>query len=318
MDIFDEVAKAIAQDKSFAEVFTPEIIDRLAELNDAQYDVFKVQLEAHLILSGTEMDGLKNLDKLVRAARARLDEKRSRLPRIPLKEQLPDAPHTDKLFVPSGWVLAADGIYLADAEGVPDCRVCTSPVYIAGKEIDPDRRKTRLILAVKTGEWRTTVVPATFLGKKVASVVTDMGALVLDAKAFSMYWDDFLQTNFETLPVKDADCGLYEELITFVNDNLHQITDNKWGKIVNGKDGDYLALKPEVARRFAKAAGVDFDHLLASLRENDLLLSDGNSRLKTVWFNGRARRMVAVVWSEHADGSRAEQNTTTEADRPRA
>lgn len=85
----------------------------------------------------------------------------------------------------------------------------------------------------------------------------------------------------------------------YIADNIDKISDlGPWGKIVDGKEGSYLALKPEVVRKFAKSAGVDYEHLLLSLREKGFLLSDGGSRLKTVWFNGRARRMVAVAWGK--------------------
>lgn len=305
MDFFDEVVKSILQSKEFAEIFTPEIINSLAGLDDSEYDVFKVQLDAHLILNQVEIKDIKNLDKLVRAARARLEEKRSKLPLVPLREQLPDAPHS-ALFAPPGWLLAPDGVYYADAQGVPKLRACTSPVYVAGKRLDPDKRKAYLLLAAKTGEWRTTAVPASSPGKKAASVVADMGVLVLDAKAFSRYWDDFLRVNWDTLPVTESDCALYDELVSYVADNFGKISDaGPWGKLVDGKEGSYLALKPEVVRRFARTAGVDYEHLLLSLREKGLLLSDGGSRLKTVWFGGRARRMVAVAWDRQASELRS-------------
>jgi hypothetical protein len=309
LDFFDEIVKSVAQGKEFAEVFTLEVVDKLAELDEKDYDVFKVQLDAHLILNQIEMEGVKNLDKLVRAARARLEEKRSKLPPVPLKDQLPDAPD-GALLVPPGWLLAPDGVYRTDAEGVPKIRICTSPVYVAGKRPDPDRRKAYLLLAVKAGEWRTTAVPASSFGRKAASVAADMGVLVLDAKVFSRYWDDFLRANWDALPVAESDCALYDELVSYVADNIDKISDlGPWGKIVDGKGGSYLALRPEIARRFAKIAGVDYEHLLLFLREKDLLLSDGGSRLKTVWFNGRARRMVAVVWDKQV----AEQRSACKA-----
>lgn len=298
MELFDDVFRSVAQGKEFAEIFTPEIIDSLAELSDSEYDVFRVQLDAHLILNQVEIKDIKNLDKLVRAARARLEEKRSRLPLALLKEQMPDAPHANNtLFVPPGWMLAPDGVYCTDAQGVPKLRACTSPVYVAEKRLDPDRRRTHLVLAAKAGEWRTTVVPASSPGKKAASVAADMGVLVLDTKAFSQYWDDFLRANWDALPTAESDCALYDELVAYAADNIDKVSDGPWGKIVDGKEGSYLALKPEVARKFAKTAGVDYDHLLTYLREKGFLFSDGGSRLKTVWFNGRARRMVAVLWS---------------------
>lgn len=299
MDFFDDIFKSVAQGKEFAEVFTPEIVDKLAELDEKGYDVFRVQLDAHLILNQAEMEGVKNLDKLVRAARARLEEKRSKLPPAPLKDQLPDAPE-NALFVPPGWLLAPDGVYRTDAEGVPKLRVCTAPVFASQKRLDPDRGKAHLVLSVKVGEWRATAVPS-FSRKKALSAVADMGALVLDEKAFLRYWDDFLKTNWDALPVVEADCALYDELMAFVADNIDKVSDlGPWGKLVDGKEASYLALKPEVVRMFAKTAGVGYEHLLLSLREKDLLLSDGGSRLKTVWFNGRARRMVAVAWDKQA------------------
>jgi hypothetical protein len=305
LELFDDVFRSVAQGKEFAEVFTPEIIDSLAELNDSEYDVFRVQLDAHLILNQIEMEDIKNLDKLVRAARARLEEKRSKLPLVPLREQLPDAPDS-ALFVPPGWLLTHDGVYQTDAQGVPKLRVCTSPIYVAEKRVDPDRRRTHFLLSVKVGEWRTTAVPASFSGKKAAFAITDMGVLVLDAKAFSRYWDDFLRVNWDTLPVTESDCALYDELVSYVADSLGKISDaGPWGKLVDGKEGSYLALKPEVVRRFARTAGVDYEHLLLSLREKGLLLSDGGSRLKTVWFGGRARRMVAVAWDRQASELRS-------------
>lgn len=305
MELFNEVFRSIAQGKEFAEIFTPEIIDSLAGLDDSEYDVFKVQIDAHLILNQVEVKDIKNLDKLVRAARARLEEKRAKLPPVPLKDQLPDAPDS-ALLVPPGWLLAPDGVYRTDAEGVPKIRICTSPVYVAGKRPDPDRRKAYLLLAAKAGEWRTTAVPASSFERRAASVTADMGVLVLDAKAFSRYWDDFLRTNWDALPVAESDCALYDELVSYVADNIDKISEaGPWGKIVDGKGGSYLALKPEIARRFAKIAGVDYEHLLLSLREKGFLLSDGGSRLKTVWFNGRTRRMVAVVWDRQTSSQRS-------------
>jgi hypothetical protein len=298
LDLFDEVLKSVAQGKEFAETFTPEVIDKLAELGEKEYDVFKVQFDAHLLLNQIKIEGLKNLDKLVRAARARLEEKRSKLPLVPLKEQLPDAPG-NALFIPPGWLLSPDGVYRTDAEGVPKLRVCTAPVFVFQKRLDPDRRKAHLILTAKIGEWRATASPASFSGKKVLSVIADMGALVLDEKAFLRYWSDFLKTNWDALPVAEADCALYDELMAFVADNIDKISETgPWGKLVDGKESPYLALKPEIVRKFARTAGVDYERLLLSLREKGLLVSDADSRLKTVWFNGRARRMVAVVWDK--------------------
>lgn len=297
MEFFDQILKSVAQGKEFAEVFTPEVLDRLAELGEKDYDVFRVQLDAHLILNQIEMEGIKNLDKLVRAARARLEEKRSKLPPVPLKDQLPDAPD-NALFVPPGWLLAPDGVYQTDAEGVPKFRVCTAPVFASQKRLDLDRGKAHLVLSVKVGEWRATAVPSSSR-KKALSAVADMGALVLDEKAFLRYWDDFLKTNWDALPVAEADCALYDELMAFVADNMDKISEaGPWGKLVDGKESPYLALKPEVVRKFARSAGVDYEHLLLSLKKNGLLLSDADSRLKTIWFGGRARRMVAVVWGK--------------------
>lgn len=295
MDFFDDIFKSVAQGKEFNKVFTPEVIDSLAELDEKDYDVFRVQLDAHLILNQVEMEGVKNLDKLVRAARARLEEKRSKLPPVPLKKQLPDAPDT-ALSAPPGWLLASDGVYRTDAEGVPKLRVCTAPVFVFQKRLDPDRGKAHLLLTFKVGEWRTTAVPASSSGKKAASVIADMGVLILDERAFLWYWSDFLKTNWDALPVVKADCALHDELMAFIAENMDKISETgPWGKVVDGKEGSYLALKPDVVKKFARAAGVDYEHLLLLLREKGLLLSDSDSRLKTVWFNGRARRMVAVV-----------------------
>ena len=300
MEFFDEVVRSISQDKEFAEVFMPEVVDRLADLSDSEYDLFRVQLDAHLILNQIEMEGLGNLDKLVRAARARLEEKRAKLPLVPLKDQLPDAPD-NTLSVPPGWLLAPDGVYWTDAEGAPKLRVCTAPVFVFQKRLDPDRGKAHLVLALKTGEWRTVTVPASSSRKKAASVVADMGVLVLDERAFLQYWNDFLKTNWDALPVVEADYALYDELVTFVTDNIDKVSDlGPWGKIVDGREGSYLALKPGVVKKLARMAGVDYEHLLTSLREKGFLLTDGDSRLKTVWFGGRARRMVAVVWDRQA------------------
>jgi hypothetical protein len=299
VELFDELARRMVQNREFSGIFTPEVIDRLAELGEREYDSLKLQLEAHLILNQIEIDGLKNLDKLVRAAHARLEEKRSRLPLIPLKEQLPDAPHADNLRVPPGWLLATDGVYRTDAEGAPRIRASTSPAYPAAKRLDPDRRRARLLVAVHAGEWRTTSIPASLPGKKAASAATDMGALVPDANLFAAYWEAFLKTNWDRMPSLGDDYALYEELVAFILDNADRISETgPWGKLVDGQGGTYLALKPDVVRKFARNAGVDCEHLLTSLREKGFLLTDGNSRLKTVWFNGRARRMVAVVWEK--------------------
>ncbi|RPF49592.1 hypothetical protein EDD75_0410 [Thermodesulfitimonas autotrophica] len=304
MDFFNDIFKFVAQGKEFAEVFTPEVVDKLAELDEKDYDLFKVQLDAHLILNQIEMEEIKNLDKLVRAARARLEEKRSKLPLAPVREQLPDAPD-ELVFVPPGWLLAPDGVYQTDAEGAPKRRVCTSPFYVSRKRLDPDRRKTYITLTLKVKEWRTTMVPASSPVRKVVAAVAEMGALVLDDKAFSRYWGDLLKTNWDALPVVEADCALYDELMAFVADNMDKISEaGPWGKLVDGKDS-YLALKPEIVKKFAGSAGVDYEHLLLSLKKNGLLLSDADSRLKTVWFGGRARRMVAVMWDRQASAQRS-------------
>lgn len=313
-ELFDRILRAIAEGKRFEEVFTPEVVDALAELGEAEYDAFELQLEAHLILNGIDLDGVKNLGKLVRAARARLDERRSSLPPAALGEQCPDAPHAGApLFVPPGWRLSSDGVYRTDAGGAPRLRVCTSPVYVAEKLADPDRRRTFLSVMLKAaGEWRDTAVPASSPAGKVARAVADAGALVLDEKAFSRYWADFLRANWDTLPAAEEGYSLYEELLAFAADNMDRLSGGpgSWGKLVEGRDGAYLALKPEAARRFARNAGVDFEHLLAALRGKGVLLADGGSRYKTVWFSGRARRMVAVAWdraparAEEGDGAR--------------
>lgn len=309
MDIVDKIIERMSASKEFSEVFTPEIIEELAELDEKKYESVKLQAEAHCIMNGIELRNIRNLDKLVMATRAIQEERSASRPLVPLGEWLVDVPHPN-LFTPGGWTLLPEGVYRTDARDNPRFQVCTVPVYAGEKYIDPDRGKTSLVVFVKTDKWRKTVVPASMHGEKVASVLTDLGALVLCPKGFAEYWKSFLRTNWGFLPATKADYALYDEIVAFATDNLDKIAEKEiWGRIVRGKKSVYLALKPEIVRKFTRSAGVSADHLLEILKEKKLLLTDGGSRFKTVWFNGRARRMVAIVWPQDETTESSQKKT---------
>ncbi|MGB9804874.1 hypothetical protein, partial [Desulfofundulus sp.] len=122
----------------FADVFTPDVVGRLAALTEREYESFKVQLEAYLIMNGLSVPGMteRKLDRLVRAAAERMDAERSRLPAVPLLDRCPGAPGGEGLVVPPGWYLSDEGVFRTDEAGVPSVRVCRSPVYVSARLVD--------------------------------------------------------------------------------------------------------------------------------------------------------------------------------------
>jgi hypothetical protein len=287
----------------FADIFTPDIVNRLAALTEREYESFKVQLEAYLIMNGLSVPGMteKKLDRLVQAAAERIDAERSKLPAVLLLEQCPGAPGGEGLYVPPGWHLSPDGLYRTDEAGVPSVRVCRSPLYVSAKVVDLERKKVFLqVTAYACGRWHSTVVPASLKGKLAAAAVRNMGVLVEHDGMLVEYITDFLRLNWDNIPVVENEPDVYTEFMTFVEENVEEFRDSgKWGRFGKDREGrGYVAVIPEIAGKFAKRCGTTLEHFLLVLQENGKLLADSRSRYRTTWFDGRTRRMVVVLLPE--------------------
>ncbi|AEG14338.1 hypothetical protein Desku_0731 [Desulfofundulus kuznetsovii DSM 6115] len=291
----------------FADIFTPDVVSRLAALTEREYESFKVQLEAHLIMSGLSVPGMteKKLDRLVQAAAERIDAERSKLPAVLLLEQCPGAPGGEGLYVPPGWYLSPDGVFRTDEAGVPSVRVCRSPLYVSAKVVDLERKKVFLqVTAHACGRWHSAAVPASLKGKLTAAAVKNMGVLVEHDGMLTEYIAEFLRTNWDGIRVVEAGLDLYAEFAAFVEDNIEKFRGNgggKWGRFGKEENGrHYVAVVPEVAEKFARRQGTTLEYLLLALEESGKLLAGSRSRLRPTWFNGRTRRMVVVQLPEDA------------------
>lgn len=233
-----------------------------------------------------------------------MDRARREMPPTFLSEACPDAPDAHlPLSVPSGWWMDDDGLGKLNEGGERLPAACNSPVYISLKVIDRERAKTLFRLTVKTeGKWRHVFVGASTGRRAMVSAVKNAGALVLSDGALADYLDSYLKNNWDVIPVEEKQETLFEEFKDYVCGNLEDMERTKKGKLIAAKNGQmYVAVAPEVLRRFAKRTGVDAEQALLAWQKSGYLVTDseGNAT-KTVSLNGRKRRMY--VFKDFTDG----------------
>lgn len=298
-----------SEEPEFADVFTPEIIDRLAALHEAEYEKFKVHLQAYLIINNIKVKNVteRKLDLVVRAAADRAEQARREMPPAFLSEACPDAPDVHlPLSVPAGWWMDGEGLGRLNKDGKRLPAVCGSPVYVSLKVIDRERVKTVLKLVVKAnGSWRHVFVGASAGKRAMVSAVKNAGALVLSDGALADYLDSFLKNNWDVIPAEEKQETLFEEFKNFVCGSLEDLERAKKGKVIAARNGQvYVAIAPEVLRRFARSAGADAEQALLAWQKSGYLVADseGNAT-KTVSLNGRKRRMY--VFKDFTGGLKA-------------
>ena len=308
--VIGKLRESESEEPEFADVFTPEVIDRLAALPETDYEKFKVHLQAYLIINGIKVKNVteRRLDLVVKAAADRMTERaHQEMPPTFLSEACPDAPDAHlPLSVPPGWWMDGEGLGRLGRSGERLPAVCTSPVYVGLKVIDRERVKTLFKLAVKAdGNWHHVFVSAGAGKKAMVNAVKNAGALVMDGGGLAGFLESFLENNWEVIPVEEKQEALFDEFKSFVCGNLEDIEKTKKGKVISAKNGQiYVAIAPEVLRRFARSAGADAEQALLAWQKSGYLVADseGNAT-KTVSLNGRKRRMY--VFKGLADGLKA-------------
>ena len=290
---------------TMAEVFTAEVVRELAMLPAAEYEKFKLALEAELLLAGLKVAGLseRKLDRLVEAERMRLEEERLREPPAPLSEGCADGPDAGGLLLPGGWAVGPGGVV---GGGV---RVCAGAVYVAGRLVDPERARAYLrVVVCADGEWRQALVPASAPLKALVKAVKDLGVLVEDEEGLTSYLKAFLSLNWSRMAVArvgvDEDC-LFEAFREFVAERWDDFLSERLGKVVRRTpEGDLLAVRPEVLGRFCRAHGANVRQVLSAWRAHGWLAQEGG--LRPVRFRSGVRRAPVFPVSLFAVGDGVE------------
>lgn len=282
------LVRELGGEADWLQVFTPDVVDALARLLPAEYESFKTRFEGSLLLDGLKLKGMseRKLDRLVDAARARLEEEALV---VPLGECCPGAPGAEGLMVPRGWEVSADGVRL-----VGGSRVASGAVYADGRYQDAERGRSYIrLVAFADGEWRHALVPADASDSRLVAVVRNLGVLVECSRSLAGYLRSFLSLNWGHLPVVAAPVEgevLFEAWRDFVEANASRFLGGAggWGAV----RGEELLVLPDVLRRFLRARGASFHSVLSAWRREGYLVAAEDGLLAPRWLMGRTRRVA--------------------------
>lgn len=308
MQLVDEVVSSLRQnpEATLAEIFDPGLIKQLAAMPPQEYGRFRLLLEAAIILGGLKPKfSLTQLDKVVKAAAQDIAQQRSQIPAVPLGTACPNAPHTQlPLVVPGDFWISPYGVGIMlgpNAKGNP---ICECPVYLSGRVKNQEYGKTLLQITYycyEDKEWRITYSPASASSKALVKTIKDMGVLVLDDKAMAEYLHAFAVANWRTLPLLSSlpEEDLFTDFQEYILDH-RGLFDNDaggiaWGKHIknnNTPETYYLAVLPEIVRKFIRSKGADIQQTLMVWRTKGYLLPDKMGKTcRVVSFQGYKRRM---------------------------
>lgn len=286
------------EEPTLTQVFDGSLVERLAELPEPDYERFKLQLNAYLIVNGRKIKDLQKLDTLVTAAVERIEQARLELPPTLLSDACPDAPDAGlPLFIPPGWWLHNSGVGKLKENSVRIAAFCDSPVYACSKIIDHERAKTLVKYVAKVNDrWRYIFVEAGAGKKALVKAFKNAGVLVLVENDFVDYLNSFICRNWNAMPTEEKS-SLFEEFKTYVSDNIKRFTgkgSKTLGKMGITKDGTrYIAITPEAFRKFAKSAGAHPEQTLRTWQEEGILLPDSEGNYtKVLSLNSVSRRMI--------------------------
>lgn len=325
-NLVDSVVNILRQkpDAAMPEVFDPSFIQRLAAMREQEYAEFTVQLEAAIIIGGFKPKfSTRQLDKVVMAASRHMIQLRSQMPATPLGTACPNAPHAKlPLVVPGGFWLSPYALGAMIDSNTEDSPACESPVYISSRVRNQEHGRTLLQMTYychEDKEWRNTYVPASASDKALVKAVKDMGVLVTDEKITAEYLRAFKTANWRVLPLLDnlPEEDLFTDFQEYILDHRGLFRDDAggtaWGKFIQSSNGDtYLAILPNIVRRFVRNRGADLQQTLMVWRVKGHVLPDKAGRTaRVVSFQGYSRRMF--VFPDFIDELTTTKTTTSKA-----
>lgn len=299
-EIYERIIEKLREtdEASLVDIFDGDLLTRLAELDEPEYEKLVMLLQAYLIINGKEIKNINKLDTLVAARREEIERARREMPPALLSESCPDAPDSGlPLCVPSGWWMDDNGVGKLKEDSTKLLPVCNVPIYPSAKHIDHERARTLIRYAAKIdGKWRYFYVEAGACKNALVKAVKNAGILVINKESLLDYLDESINCNWRNLPAEEKS-SLFEEFKSYFVENTPRLSKTKsgsWWKVGALKDGTgYIAVTPEAFRRFAKRAGVQPEHVLKTWQDEGILLSDGcGNYTKVLSLNGVRRRMV--------------------------
>ncbi len=307
-------------DATFAQVFSPGVLQRLACLADQEYEAFRLQYQAALVMYGFKPKFSTNdIDNVVTATAMRLQQQRKNIPSTPLQKACPTAPDAKtQLVIPGSFWLADTGVGIMQDPNTPGETIATAPVYIAAKIINETRAKMLQELKCYTqGKWRSAYIPASKSETALIRAAQDLGVLVLNHSALAQYFIEYKAVNWHTMPVLDTVPGddLYELFIEHVLDNIDNFGTTHserrpWGKFIQSQQNVCLAIIPKVVTDFLRRNKVNPGQALLSWRDKGFIQPDSAGKTsRTVSFHGYKRRMI--VFPDFVTGKRLQLDNTT-------
>ncbi|MCL6558154.1 MAG: hypothetical protein K6U74_04995 [Firmicutes bacterium] len=279
---------------SVADIFDTDVLTRLADLEEYDYEKFKTLLEVHLIMSGRKIKNLNKLDVLVNAKREEIERARREMPPTLLSETCPDAPDAEILYVPPGWWLNDIGVGRVDGTGMRLPAVCNAPIYPSARVADYERARTLIRYVIKVdGKWRHLYIDAGSNKTATVRAVKSAGILVSSVESLADYLNESLVCNWHVMPVEEKG-SLFEEFVGYF---VEKSKKTSWWKAGSLKDGTkYIAVTPEAFRKFCKTAGTYPEQTLKMWQEEGILLSDSyGNYTKVLSLNGVKRRMIVFA-----------------------